>query len=486
MEGILKTMKLHGIKNSYDELNELSSKKLIQKIYMKDKTLWPGEDEKLLGWLDCLDSIDSIIEDAEKFRLELDKQGITEMILFGMGGSASGANLLNDYLHGGLTVINTIHPNVIEKLLNRDLSQTCFVFNSKSGSTLETKLFLDYIINVLNNQKLELSKHIVIITDPNTQFTKIAKKNNLQCFHSDPDIGGRYSVLSASGVIPVVLSGVDTSPVIRQASRALSFFKNDSPTNEILQLALFFQKESHIVEMSGTLESFNEWLKQLISESTGKDKKGFLPVFNNENNNVLDPYEITIEIRRKVSICGTLGELIIFWELFVAVLGSILQINPFNQPDVELTKNKSKELSNHSKENIEIETHEISIKNLLDNCGYFVFQVYADLNSTEWKNLEKLKNKIRSEYSIPISIDFGPNYLHSTGQFHKGGPLIGSFLQVYDEKIISKELYNEFLYTHYLQAKSDYYILKELGCNISIIQTNQIDKLLKEFCFQER
>src|SRR5699024_12389918 len=108
MEGILKTMKLHGIKNSYDELNELSSKKLIQKIYMKDKTLWPGEDEKLLGWLDCLDSIDSIIEDAEKFRLELDKQGITEMILFGMGGSASGANLLNDYLHGGLTVINTI------------------------------------------------------------------------------------------------------------------------------------------------------------------------------------------------------------------------------------------------------------------------------------------------------------------------------------------------------------------------------------------
>jgi glucose-6-phosphate isomerase len=438
-----------------------TQQELVERIWARDATVWTGADEdKWLGWLDeprrMLERADEIAEFAAETRKTFET-----FVLLGMGGSSLAPEVLKlTFGAKQLHVLDTTHPAMIrhaEKSL--DLSKTMFIVSSKSGGTLETLSHFEYFW-----AKVGEGAQFIAITDPGSSLEQLANTRNMRVFAGEPTIGGRYSALSPFGIVPAALMGIDVGRVLASGDRMAEACHGDAnPGLELgLQLGDRWREGRDKVCIAETNGRFGLWAEQLIAESTGKQGKGLVPAPGESPEGpdrqgadvqLDEPHEIGAEFFR--------------WEFAVAVAGAVLEINPFDQPDVQAAKDKTKEVL-ASGEDPTLEP-EGSLDELLARAqppNYIAVQAFID--PMRERELQPLIER-GHETGCVVTHGLGPRYLHSTGQLHKGGPPTGLFVQVVDDT--GDELPipgQDFGFGRLIraQAEGDYRSLKERGRSI--------------------
>jgi glucose-6-phosphate isomerase len=439
-----------------------SQQELVERIWARDASVWTGSgEEKWLGWLDepkrMQERVGELHDFAEEARTRFDT-----FVLLGMGGSSLAPEVLKrTFGSKGLHVLDTTHPAMLrhaEQFL--DLQKTLFVVSSKSGTTLETRSHFDYYWARAG----ENGDQFVAVTDPGSQLEQVAGERGMRVFSGEPTIGGRYSALSPFGLVPAAVMGLDLEQLLDNAVRMAESCRGESkPGLELgLRLGAGWQEGRDKVCIPETDGRFGLWAEQLIAESTGKQGKGLVPAPGESPDgpdrqraevNLPDPYEIGAEFFR--------------WEFAVAVAGSILEINPFDQPNVQAAKDKTNEVL-ASGEDPELRS-EGSLDELLSSAAppnYVAIQAFID--PVREGELLPLIERAR-ETGCVVTHGLGPRYLHSTGQLHKGGPPTGLFVQVVDDT--GEEIPipgQEFGFGRLIraQAEGDFRSLQQLGRKI--------------------
>ena len=422
-------------------MSTLAPAELVERIWERDPSVWTGRDEAAwLGWLDeparMRERAHELLEYATRLEADVD-----QVVLLGMGGSSLAPEVMRrafgaDRFH----VLDTTHPTAIRRLEESiDLGRTLFVAASKSGTTLETRSQTDYF--------RDKGGRFAVITDPGSPLVEVSE----DVFYGEPTIGGRYSALSVFGLLPAALMGIDVVRLLDRAEEMREACRL-SEGNPGLQLGLRLA-ETQFLQVG---DDFGLWVEQLVAECTGKDGKGIVPVREGGDEldvRLPDPYELGQEFFR--------------WEFATAVAGSILGINPFNQPDVQAAKDRTNALLS--------ETRPVpgtgpgragEIDALLAQAGpgrYVAIQAFID--PAREAELLPLMRRAR-ETGAAVAVGLGPRYLHSTGQLHKGGPDIGLFVQVVDD--LGDELPipgQKFGFRTLIaaQAEGDYQALEERG-----------------------
>jgi transaldolase / glucose-6-phosphate isomerase len=398
---------------------------LVERIWARDATVWTGRDEdKWLGWLDEPKRMQERVGEIVAFATEA-RQTFATFVLLGMGGSSLAPEVLKRTFGAKeLHVLDTTHPAMIRHAeQSLDLDKTMFIVSSKSGGTLETLSQFEYFWS-----KVGKGEQFVAITDPGSSLEESATGRGLRVFAGEPTIGGRYSALSPFGIVPAALMGIDIERLLAGADRMAEACRGD--VNPGLQLGVQFgehwREGRDKVCIEETEGNFGLWAEQLIAESTGKQGRGLVPAPGESPEGpdrqgaevqLADPHEIGAEFFR--------------WEFAVAVAGAILEINPFDQPDVQAAKDKTKEVL-ASGEDPRLEPAG-SLDELLGGAeppSYVAIQAFIDpVREGELKPLLERAH----ETGCVVTHGLGPRYLHSTGQLHKGGPPTGRFVQVVDE-----------------------------------------------------
>ena len=389
-----------------------STAQLVDRIWSRDPSVWTGGDEaNWLGWLDePLRMHERVHELLERFsRVEFER-----VCLLGMGGSSLAPEVLKR-LFGVDTfeTLDTTHPSAVRRV---ETDGTLFISASKSGSTLETRSHTEYFL-----EQVGKGDRFVAITDPGSELERLASERGfLDTIHGEPTIGGRYSALSPFGIVPAVLMGIDVHKLLDRAEEMREACRLETG-NPGLELGLELGAGPDKVLVEG---DFGLWVEQLLAESTGKQEQGLVPVWFGDGSDVQrpdfrvdDPYEVGQEFFR--------------WEFATAVAGSILGINPFDQPDVQAAKDKTNELLSRGGEpSVEPEG---DLDELLAGAreGDYV-AILAFIDPAREGELAPLVERARAT-GRPVTVGLGPRYLHSTGQLHKGGPNTGLFVQVVDD-----------------------------------------------------
>ncbi len=454
----------------------LDRAELIDRIWERDPTLWTGGDEaKWLGWLDEPSRMRERTVELVDFADAVADEGLDAVVLLGMGGSSLGPEVLRQTFRSeSFHVLDTTHPSAIRALEQTiDIERTLFISASKSGSTLETRSHTDYFWERSGKR----GACFVAITDPGSELERVAADRGFRrVFPGEPTIGGRYSVLSPFGIVPAALMGIDVDRLLANAERMteLCRHKSGNPGYELgRQFGTGWQDGRDKICIADVDGDFGLWAEQLIAESTGKEGKGLVPAPGESPNGpdrqfhepqVADPYSLGGEFFR--------------WEFAVAVAGVFLEINPFDQPDVQAAKDKTNEVLATGKEP-ELEP-ESSLESLLaqgQERDYVCVQAFIEPNDENDRRIADLVRKIRRRTGLVTTHGYGPRYLHSTGQLHKGGPNTGLFLQVVDDG--GEELAipgRKFGFRRLIraQAAGDYESLKERGRRVARVHLEDI------------
>jgi transaldolase/glucose-6-phosphate isomerase len=399
---------------------------LVDRIWARDPTVWTGGDEaSWLGWLDeparMRDRVDELLEFAATADFD-------QVVLLGMGGSSLAPEVMRRIFGAtSFHVLDTTHPAAIRRLESQlDLERTLFVSASKSGATLETRCHTDYFWERTG----ERWDGFVAITDPGSELEKVASERSfLDLFPGEPTIGGRYSALSVFGLLPAALMGIDVRRLLDRADEMREACRLDEG-NPGLELGLALgdgwregRDKALISPKSG---GFGLWVEQLLAESTGKESKGLVPVLEDADGPDVQAHEV------RVSDPYEVGQEFFRWEFATALAGSILGINPFDQPNVQEAKDRTGAILEQG-EDVELES-EGSVDELLAGAreGDYV-AILAFIDPDAESLLEPLVARAR-ETGCVVTKGLGPRYLHSTGQLHKGGPNTGLFIQVVDDQ----------------------------------------------------
>jgi len=444
---------------------------LVERIWGRDATLWTGRDEnRWLGWLDEPLRMRERALELEEFAAGTSEFG--DVVLLGMGGSSLAPEVLRrTFGHERLHVLDTTHPAAVRRLAEGfDLKRTLFLVASKSGTTLETRCHLDFFWD-----RVKRPDAFVAITDPGSELESLARQRGFRAvFAGEPTIGGRYSALSVFGLVPAALLDVDLSRFLLRVDEMVEAcrLREGNPGLELgEQLGHGWREGRDKVLINSNPGSFGLWAEQLIAESTGKQGKGLVPVpggtaggpdRQSAEVRVADPYELGQEFYR--------------WEFATAVAGSIIGINPFDQPNVQEAKDRTNEvLSGHDRGLTPAMSG--SVEELLGEAvppEYICIQAFID--PARESELDPLIARAR-ETGCVVTHGLGPRYLHSTGQLHKGGPPTGRFVQVVDdpgeELAIPKR---DFGFSRLIQAQAagDFAALKERGRPIVRIRLEDI------------
>jgi glucose-6-phosphate isomerase len=453
----------------------------------------PDEISNRLGWLDSVETIYKAKDEIEEFAQAVIKEGFTHALLMGMGGSSLAPEVFrltfgvkNGYLD--LSVLDSTHPDVIKELNDKlDFEKTLFIVSTKSGGTVETMSFMKFFYNetVKRLGKERAGKHFITITDPGSGLEQTAKDLEFRkIFLNDPNIGGRYSALSLFGMVPAALVGVDLNKFLSNAKEMVHECKSLT-NNSAVQLGIILgtlanesiDKVTFVT--SSQIKYFGAWAEQLIAESTGKNSKGILPVDleeilspeyysqdrlfvylklkdDNSYNSEVKELEsagfpiITIEIE----YIYDLGKEYFRWEFATAIAGWLLGIQPFDQPNVESAKVQARKLVdkyketgklpelklNFSQDGIgvagEIKSKNINdsldgfLQNIIEGKSYVAIQAYLKSDEMTTNVLQKLRTTIQKKYKVTTTLGYGPRFLHSTGQLHKGDSCNGLFIQI--------------------------------------------------------
>ncbi len=445
---------------------------LIEGIWGRDATTWTGHDEaQWLGWLDEPRRMRERVPELRAFAEDVHASGLETCVLFGMGGSSLAPEVLKlTFGVESFHVLDTTHPRAIRALEKQlDLERTLFVSASKSGTTLETRSHTDYFWEKTGKR----GEQFAAITDPGSDLERLARERGFRgVFAGEPSIGGRYSALSPFGMVPAALMGVDVDRFLAAAEETADACHRDEGNSGYelgSQFGQGWQEGRDKICIAETPGGFGLWAEQLIAESTGKQGKGLVPAPGESPDgpdrqaaqpHVPDPYALGAEFFR--------------WEFAIAIAGAYLEINPFDQPDVQAAKDKTNEVLATGKEPA-LEP-EGSLEELLAQAGegdYVCVQAFVDPST----DLDPLVARLRRESGLVVTHGYGPRYLHSTGQLHKGGPNTGLFLQVIDDP--GEELAipgKPFGFRRLIraQAAGDFESLKERGRRVARVRMEDL------------
>ena len=452
----------------------VATEQLVERIWERDPTVWTGSgEEKWLGWLDEPQRMRERIGDLQRFADEVGSPGVIDtFVLLGMGGSSLAPIVLKQsFGAGSLQVLDTTHPAMIRHSAEMlDFDRTLFIASSKSGTTLETRSHLDFFWERNGGR----GEFFVAITDPGSELEGLARERDfLEVFAGEPTIGGRYSALSPFGMVPAALLGLDLEGLFDRTAEMVEACRvaDGNPGLELgQQLAEGWRAGRDKVCIDETPGGFGLWAEQLIAESTGKDGKGLVPAPGESPEGrdrqrgevrLEDPYELGQEFFR--------------WEFAVAVAGSYLEINPFDQPNVQAAKDKTNEVLAAGDVELEPESSPEELFAQADEGDYVAIQAFID--PTQEAKLQPLIERARRETGCVVTHGLGPRYLHSTGQLHKGGPNTGLFLQVVDDPGEELPIAGKpfgFARLIRAQAAGDFESLKERGRRVARIRLEDV------------
>jgi transaldolase/glucose-6-phosphate isomerase len=468
-------------------LKQLDDSAVVRRIYEKDAGLWKAdpaaqnEIKERLGWLQVVDQMEERVPDLEALKAELRRERFTDAILVGMGGSSLAPEVFRltfgtaqDGLR--LHVLDTTDPAAINALAHSvRLEETVFVVSSKSGATVETLSHYHYFWEQTGGN----AKQFIAITDPGTPLAQETTTRKFRrVFLNPPDIGGRYSALSYFGLVPAALQGIDVRTLLDRAQGMVQACSPAVPAAEnegawlgaVLAEAGLAGKDKITIIAPDPIASFGLWAEQLIAESTGKEGKGLIPVageplgapevygddrlfvyldaWDRKVDAVEDPLsklaaagrpEVALRIGQPLDI----GAEFYRWELAVAVAGAVLKINVFDQPNVQEAKDLTRKVLSEGIPPTRGEgirwtgqpgaTVEGAIASLLGQIrprDYFALMAYIPPDLEHDRALTAIRVAIRDKYKVATTVGYGPRFLHSTGQLHKGGPNTGVFLQI--------------------------------------------------------
>lgn len=423
------------------------------RLAKKESALWGPDAEKdaevRLNWVDLpitsralLPELDAL---AAKFR-DFDR-----VILCGMGGSSLAPEVIAATYKKALLVIDSTDPNYISQALQGNLAKTVIVVSSKSGSTIETASQRALFESEILRANLNPVDHMVFVTDSGSPLDLDARAGNFQVVNADSNVGGRYSALTAFGLVPAALLGIDVSTLLDNAADALTQLQDDKSPAVALAYLLAHQCGQYIAfcDYQSAMPGLSDWIEQLIAESTGKNQNGRLPVVIENPAAPIGSEVVRISFAGTSDLVveGDLGAQFIFWEWVTALVGFALQINPFNQPNVTEAKERTSALletwsntlphfePNYTEKAVEIFSDAANVEAALSQLvsrvhpdGYIAIMAY--LSRTEDSQLAELRSILAQKSSRPVTFGWGPRFLHSTGQFHKGGQQNGVFLQI--------------------------------------------------------
>jgi transaldolase/glucose-6-phosphate isomerase len=485
---------------------EWRSSAKIRKLWHKDKSVWTGDDEdKWLGWLTSPAAAD--IADYENFASRVKGQKFTDAVVLGMGGSSLGPEVLAETFpkksgFPKLHVLDSTDPAQVRAMEQAvDLGKTLFIVSSKSGGTTEPNAMKDYFFDrVAKTIGADKASHrFIAVTDPGSSLEKVATRQGFaRIFHGEPSIGGRYSVLSPFGLVPAAAAGIDIRALIEHALAMVRSCGPDVPPHEnpgvqlglAMGLAGLEGRDKVTIFSSKKIADFGAWAEQLIAESTGKEGKGLVPIdgeplgeaslYGNDrffidirtegdDDRAHDDKLAALEqaghpvARIVMKSIDHIGQEFFRFEMATAVAGAVLGINPFNQPDVEAAKIKTRELTTAfeksgalpaeepamSSDEADIYTDESNAQALrkagadgdlgswlkahisrIHADDYVALLAYIERDADHIATLQDMRLKLRDTRRVATCAEFGPRFLHSTGQAYKGGPDSGVFLQI--------------------------------------------------------
>jgi transaldolase / glucose-6-phosphate isomerase len=469
-------------------LRRAAADDVVHRIWHRDGTLWAPsgtpEVTDRLGWLDISQKMLENVDDLEAFAQEVRAAGYTDAVLLGMGGSSLAPEVFRRSWPEPamrLHVLDSTHPDQVKKAIDAiDVEKTIFIVSSKSGGTIETmsqfKLF---------HELQPDGAHFVAVTDPGTSLAKLGAENGFRrVFENDPEIGGRYSALSYFGLVPAALLGVDVRAVLEAAEVAVHNCQlKDGNSGLWLGIALGElarngrDKLTFVVDEP--LSSFGLWAEQLVAESTGKQGRGILPIADEP---AVDPgaygqdrvflyiasgdegSSAHVEALRKaghptitIHVDGPadLGRIFFYSEFATAVAGWVLELNPFDQPNVQEAKDNTSRVLREGAPDLDPG----SLDELLSGLApprYVAILAYLPYSEETDAAAARFRAKLISEHGVATTFGYGPRYLHSTGQFHKGGPPAGAFVELVDEPSTDLEVPGEpYTFAKLIRAQAD-------------------------------
>ncbi len=462
------------------QVRQLVADRFASRLAAKDHTLWgqaaEEESAKRLGWVDLSATSKPLVAEITALREELHGAGLTRVVLCGMGGSSLAPEVICEAARVELDVLDSSDPDFVRAALENDLAHTVVVVSSKSGGTVETDSQRRAYEKAFADAGIDARQRIVVVTDPGSPLDNSATEAGYRVFRADPSVGGRFSALTAFGLVPSGLAGVDIEALLDEAEAIRPALEADSVENPGLRLGALMGVANLagvdklvLCNADAPYAGFGDWAEQLIAESTGKDGKGVLPVIvegpqapnfapstADEVLGSFGPGWLFDDVRTKsgwgVSVDASLGAQMLLWEHATAVAGAIIGINPFDQPDVESAKAAARGLLDGGGQppvpaftdgpitvyaspgwlSDGVRSVHEAVTELLaavdPSHGYVAVQAYLDRHRDAV--LADVRATIAGATERPVTFGWGPRFLHSTGQYHKGGPPTGVYLQV--------------------------------------------------------
>ena len=442
---------------------------LAGKLAAGDPTLWGPDAEPeakiRLGWLDLGETSRELLPRLVALRAELAADGIDRVVLAGMGGSSLAPEVICHTAGAGLVVLDTTDPRQVAAAFAEDLERTVVVVSSKSGGTVETDSHRRAGWAAFEAAGIEdVGRHFVAVTDPGSPLAVTAQEAGFRAvILADPDVGGRYSALTAFGLVPAALAGVDVAALLDQAAALRLAESEHNPALDLglaLGAAWTVGRDKIVIADTGSgIVGFGDWAEQLIAESTGKGGKGLLPVVvegpTAPGTSGPDVAVVTVgppgdAADPVASVTGPLGAQFLAWEYAVAVAGWVLGINPFDQPNVQESKDNTARILESGPPSrrprftdgaIEVygdpallgaaDTASAALAALcaaIPERGYLAIMAYLDREKDA--SALDLRGGLARTTGRAVTFGWAPRFLHSTGQYHKGGPPVGTFLQL--------------------------------------------------------
>ncbi|MDO5503443.1 MAG: glucose-6-phosphate isomerase [Actinomycetia bacterium] len=475
-----------------DRVPQLVADRVASRLFDQDPTLWgPAAEEEAgsrLAWTTLPRTSRPLIGEIAALREELMTGGIDRVVLCGMGGSSLAPEVICGTAGREIVILDSSHPVTVSAAL-ADLDRTVVVVSSKSGGTVETDSQRRAFVAAFEQAGIDPTSRIVIVTDPGSPLDEQSRADGFRVINADPNVGGRFSALTAFGLVPAGLAGADIEGLLDDAEAVADILAADDEDNPALRLGAVLagtaplRDKIMLVEQGTEIVGFGDWAEQLIAESTGKDGTGVLPVVvisdpGTKGGDYLDANDVTtIELVADVeeaelhgasaaAVSGTLGAQFLLWEVATAVAGRLLGINPFDQPDVESAKQAARDLLGQdtgsgsaplfTDGDVEIrvlpedgagdewigsatnlpDAVSALLEQLDKDCGYVAVMAYLDRTEAGTgidTELPAVAPRMSRATDRPVTFGWGPRFLHSTGQYHKGGPAQGVYIQITDD-----------------------------------------------------
>jgi len=479
----------------------LVADRFASRLFAKDATLWGPDAEHesavRLSWVSLGRTSRPLVGEVAALRDHLAEQGVDHVVLCGMGGSSLAPEVICATAGVDITILDSSNPDCVRAAVGDRLDRAVVVVSSKSGSTIETDSQRRAYEGAFTQAGIDPTQRIVIVTDPGSRLDKDARASGYRVVNADPNVGGRYSALTAFGLVPSGLAGVDLEQLLDEAESVADLLADDDEANPALRLGAAIagteplRDKLVLVDNGSGITGFADWAEQLIAESTGKNGTGVLPVVVQDDADPevgsptadatvvrlvadvdaddLDTDDLETDdldaddpgvddpaidaSRSEVHVSGSLGAQLLLWEVATATAGRILGINPFDQPDVESAKKAARGLLDATGavpdpavfKDGAVEVRALggdwladakTVASALDSLfsqldpdnGYVAIMAYLDrLGDSQ---LSGARRAVANRTQRPTTFGWGPRFLHSTGQYHKGGPATGVFVQV--------------------------------------------------------